>query len=181
MKTVTAIAIAVLMSAPFAVAQKLTFQFDSLAAKAKEKAEVDLDGATLGLAAKADKKLGQIAGALKEVHVRHYEFGAAGAYTEKDLEPLHRQTGEGSGWSHVINVKDKDEHVEILAQTADGKPAGFLIIAAEPKELSVVYILGDIPLDKLGELVNSNIKYDLKGVLAQQKSDASEPSPKPQE
>ncbi len=178
MKTATAIAVAVLLSAPFAVAQKLTMQFDSLAAKAKEKAEVDLDGATLGLAAKADKKLGDVASSLKELHIRHYEFSQTGAYTEQDLEPLHKQLGAGSGWSHIVNVKEKDEHVEILAQVVDGKPAGFLVIAAEAKELSVVYILGEIPLDKLSELVNSNIKYDLKGLTAQKKADEA---PKPAE
>ena len=178
MKTATALTIAILMSAPFAVAQKLNLQFDSIAAKAKGKAEVDLDGATLPLAAKADKKLGALASALKEVHVRHYEFGEAGKYSEQELEPLHRQLGAGSGWSHVVNVKDKDEHVEILALVADGKPAGFLVIAAEPKELSVVYVVGELPLDQMSELVKSSIKYDMKGVLAQQKTEGPEPGPK---
>jgi hypothetical protein len=168
------------MSAPFAVAQKLTIQLDSLAAKAKEKAEVDLDGAMLSQAGKLDKKLGEIASAVKELHVRHYEFGAPGAYTEQDLEPLHRQVGAGSGWSHVVNVKDKDDRVEIMVQSLDGKPAGFLLIAAEPKELTVVHIVGEIPLDKLSELVNSSIKYDMKSVLAQQKADGPEPAPQPQ-
>jgi len=181
MKTLTAIAVAVLMSAPFAVAQKLTFSFDSLAAKAKEKAEVDLDGATLGLAAKADKKIGELASGLKELHVRHYEFGQAGAYTAQDLEPLHKQLGPGSGWSHIVNVKEKDEHVEVLAHVADGKPAGFLVIAAEAKELSLIYILGEISLDKLSELVKSDIKYDMKGLMAQKAAEDAQQAPKPAE
>ncbi|HMD71210.1 MAG TPA: DUF4252 domain-containing protein [Bryobacteraceae bacterium] len=180
MRAASAIAIAMILSAPFAVAQKLNLQFDSLAARAKEKAEVDLDGAMLSQAAKMDKKLGELAGAVKEVHVRHYEFGAAGAYSEADLEPLHKQTGAGSGWSRVVNVKDKDDHVEILAHFLDGKPAGLLVIAAEAKELSVVHIVGEIPLDKMSELVNSSIKYDMKGVLAQQKTGGPEPAPQPQ-
>jgi hypothetical protein len=173
-----------ILSAPFAVAQKLTIQLDSVAAKAKEKAEIDLDGAMLAQAAKLDKKLGDIAGSLKEVHVRHYEFGEAGKYSEQDLEPLHRQVAAGSGWSRMVNVKDKDEHVEILAQVLDGKPSGLLVIAAEPKELSVVYILGEVPLDKLSELVNSSIKYDLSHVVAEQMGGmpetGSQPQPQPQ-
>lgn len=172
MRTVAALAIAIGLSAPFAVAQKLNLQFDSLAARAKEKAEVDLDSSTLALAGKMDQKFPKILGAVKEVHVRNYEFAEAGQYSAKDLDPLHKQIGEGSGWSHVVNVKEKDGHVEILLQTVDGKPAGFLVIAAEPKELSVVYILGDIPLDKLSEVVNSSIKYDLKSMLSQPKPEA---------
>jgi hypothetical protein len=41
--------------------------------------------------------------------------------------------------------------------------------------------MGEIPLDKMGELVNSNIKYDLKGLMAQQKPAEADPAPKPQE
>lgn len=171
MRATTALTIAMILSAPLAVAQKLTIQLDSLAAKAKQKAEVDLDGATLAQAGKLDKSLGELAGRVKELHVRHYEFGAAGAYTEQDLEPLHKQTGAGSGWSRVVNVKDKDDHVEILVQSLDGKPAGFLVIAAEPKELSVVYLVGEVSLDKMSELIHSSIKYDLKNVVAEQKEE----------
>ena len=174
MRAATALTIAMILSAPFAVAQKLTIQLDSLAAKAKEKAEVDLDGATLAQAVKFNKGLGNIASAVKELHVRHYEFGEAGKYSEQDLESLHRQTGAGSGWSRVVNVKDKEDHVEILTKIADGKPAGFLLIAAEPKELSVVYVVGEIPLDQMSELVNSSIKYDMKSLLSQSKEEGPE-------
>ena len=107
MKAATAFTIAMILSAPFAVAQKLNLQFDSIAAKAKEKAEVDLDGATLSLAGKADKKLGALASALKEVHVRHYEFGEAGKYSEQDLEPRGgggQQALEGA----VLPLVDQD-------------------------------------------------------------------------
>jgi hypothetical protein len=170
-----------ILSAPFAVAQKLNLQFDSLAAKAKEKSEVDLDGTTLPLAAKADKGIAKFAGAVKELHVRSYEFGETGKYSEQDLEPLHKQVGPGSGWSHVVNVKDGQDHVEILVQSVDGKPAGFLVISAEPKELSVVYIMGELSLDKISELVNSTIKYDMKSLVSEQKTEAAEKDAKPQD
>jgi hypothetical protein len=165
MKAIAAFAFAMTMSAPFAVAQKFEIQLDSVAAKAKEKAEVDLDSAMLAKAVKMDKKLEGVLGKVKEVHVRNFEFSEEGKYTEQDLEPLRRQTGAGSGWSHVVNVKDGKEHVEVLARVMDGKPSGFLVIAAEPKELSVVYIEGEVELDKMGELVNSTVKYDLKSLL----------------
>ena len=45
----------------------------------------------------------------------------------------------------------------------DGKPGGFLLISAEPKELTVVHVVGSIDLASLQEVVNSTIHYDLKG------------------
>ena len=36
------------------------------------------------------------------------------AYSDKDLEPLRKQVSEASGWSRVVNVKEKDENTEIF-------------------------------------------------------------------
>jgi hypothetical protein len=172
MKATAVFAIALLWSAPFAVAQNLNLRLDSIAAQAKEKAEIDVDGVMLAKAGKIDKKLDSILGGVKEVHVRNYEFSEAGKYSEGDLEPLRKQVGEGSGWSHMVNVKEEQERVEILVRSVDGKPAGFLVIAAEAKELSLIYIVGDIALDKIGELVNSSVKYDLKSLMGDSKAEA---------
>jgi hypothetical protein len=169
MRIATALTIAILWSAPFAVAQKLEFQLDSLAAKAKEKVELDFDGAMVAQAAKMNKQIAEYASAIKEVHVRHYEFAEAGKYTDDDLESIRKQTSSGSGWSRIVNVKDEKEHVEVLVQSHDGKPSGFLVIAAEPKELSVAYVVGEVPLDKVSELVNSAVKYDMKHLIPEGK------------
>jgi hypothetical protein len=39
------------------------------------------------------------------------------------------------------------------------KPAGFLLISAEPKELTVIHVAGSIQLAQLKELVDSTIKF----------------------
>ena len=49
MKFVVAAVLAGMTLAPFASAQKLELKFDALAARASEKAEVDLDGSILKL------------------------------------------------------------------------------------------------------------------------------------
>src|ERR1700686_1686586 len=77
-------ALAGMLFAPLAGAQKLELKFDALAAKASDKAEVDLDGALLKLAmqhgsAKKDKP-GDFFSSVQEIHVRNYEFDKEGAY-----------------------------------------------------------------------------------------------------
>jgi hypothetical protein len=158
-------------------AQKLDLNFPDLAAKASEKAEVDLDGAALGLArqmagaatGQAVNGQGQAAASLlsgvQGVFVRHYEFAEAGAYLDRDLDPLRKQVASNPAWSRIINVKEKGESTEIfiMAPAAD-QPGGFLIISTEAKEVNVVQILGAVELDRLRELVKSSISYDLKAV-----------------
>jgi len=48
-----------------------------------------------------------------------------------------------------------------------GQTAGFLLIAAEEKELTVVHVIGSIDLASLKEVVDSTIQYDLKSAAGQ--------------
>ena len=160
---IATIGLALLASAS---AQTVTFNLDSLAAKAKEKAEVTLEGSLLTQA--LQKAPDQVKGAIANVSrliVRHYEFDKPGQYANTDLDPVRKQI---SSWPRVFNVKDERESVEIYMSTGpDGKPAGFLLIAAEPKELTVVQIVGSIDLTNLAEVVKSTIHYDMKGAGGQ--------------
>jgi hypothetical protein len=173
--TLTTTMLASVLSMP-AAAQKLNLDFSALAAKATEKNEITLDGDTLrtfqqAAADKKDQKGGSDAaaklfGELQGVAVRNYKFAATGAYSDRDLEPLHQQVGSASGWTRIVNVKDKDESTEIYVYNQGGKTAGMLVIAAEPKELSVVHISGAVQLAQLQDIVKSTIQYDLSAATA---------------
>ena len=178
MKFVVAAMLAGMTLAPPASAQKLELKLDAVAARASEKAEVDLDGAILKLALPqllskkgkdAKSPVGDLLSGLQEIHVRSYEFEKAGAYSDTDLEPLRKQVGEGSGWSRIVNVKEKNESVEVFVQSQGGKVSSCLILAAEAKELAVVYIMGSLTLAQMKELVDSNVVYNL-AALAEQPS-----------
>lgn len=175
MKFVVVTLLAGMMLAPLASAQKLELKFDAIAAKASEKAEVDLDGALLKLAlqhglAKKDKEgkspAGELLSGVQEIHVRNYEFEKEGSYSDKDLEPLRKQVSESSGWSRIVNVKEKSESTEVFVFSQGGKVGSCLILSAEAKELTVVYIMGTLTLAQMKELVNSNIAYNLAGLTA---------------
>jgi hypothetical protein len=146
-------------------AQTLDFNLDKLSAKAKDKAEITLEGPMLNQALQmAPDKIKGAAANLSRVSVRHYEFEKDGEYADTDLDPIRKQV---ASWSRVLNVKEEHESTEIYMLTKDGKPAGFLLIAAEPKELTVVHVVGSIDLASLQEVVNSTIHYDLKGAEGQ--------------
>jgi hypothetical protein len=162
MKTFATAAAALLFSVA-AASQKLNLDFPNLAAQAREKAEVDLDAAAL--TALGQKRQGESAlSGVTGVFVRHYEFAAAGAYSDSDLDPLRRQVEGDAAWSRIVNVKESGESTQIFALKTGGAPGGLLVIAAEPKEVTVVEILGTIDLNHLQEVVKSTIKFDLKSL-----------------
>ena len=139
-----------------ATAQNLDLSFQNLAAQAQKKSEVDLDKANLTKATDA-------ASGVEGIHVRHYEFAAAGSYRISDLDPLRKQVAANPAWSRIVNVQEKDESTEIYVLKTDGLlPGGLLVIAAEAKEVNVVELLGTVDLGRMQEIVKSSISYDLK-------------------
>jgi len=141
-------------------AQKLDFNFDNLAAKAKEKAEIDIQPDQI------EKMAGDLhlpIGAVSSVVLRHYEFDQPGQFNDADLAKLRKQAADG-GWMRFLNVKEKNESTEIYSLSQGGKPAGFLLIAAEAKELTVAYVMGTISVAQLQTVVASTIQYDMKGL-----------------
>lgn len=146
--------------------QKLDLNFDSVAAKARNKTEIDLDGPVLAALQKTvtDKDLNGVMQKVTGVFVRNYEFDKEGGYSDADLATLRKQVAGAPGWSRVVNVKEDTEITEIYMYTDAGQPAGFLIISAEPKELNVVHVRGTIQLAQLQEVVQSSIQFDLKNL-----------------
>ena len=133
---------------------------DGLASKAKESVDITLDSSMLQMAGgflggndkgKDGAQLKELLAGLKAITVRSYEFKEAGQYRREDLDPIRAQL-RGPGWSKIVSVTEEKELTEIYMRTEQGKVAGFAIIAAEPKELTVVAIEGTIDLNDLSKL-----------------------------
>ena len=191
MRTVLTSVLAGALLAPFTLAQRIEIKLDHLKAKAKEAVEVDLDGAALdmltknGLTAPAldmaaksggagvpaldSAKIKQLVAGLKGVYVRNFEFDKPGQYAEDDLDSVLKQVRGNPAWSRLVSVKDKDERVEVHMMVKDGQALGFLVFVAEPKEFTVVNVVGSIALDQAKELVSSAIHYDLSKLIADAK------------
>jgi len=159
MRTWSIAALSLVLVSAVASAQTLNFDLDAVAAKAKEKAEVTLEGALLAQALQMAPDKVKTAGAnVSRIVLRHYEFDQTGQYSDSDLDGIRKQV---SNWPRLVNVKDEKESVEIYMLTQNGKPGGFLLMVAEPKELTVIHVVGSIDLASLKEVVNSTIHYDL--------------------
>ena len=145
---------------------------DSLNAKATDTVDVKLDGTLLRMAAAllssgdADEgRIKKIVAGLTGVYVKSFEFAQAGEYSETNLESIRAQLGPPN-WTRVVSVKSKKdgENSEIFIRSAGKDQVGGLaIISAEPRELSIVQIVGTIHADDLRDLAgNFGIPEKLK-------------------
>jgi hypothetical protein len=151
---------AVLSAALPSQAQLKLDVLDHLKAKAKESVDVSLDANLLQLAGNfLSSKKGDEAAAkelvskLKGIQVRTFEFDKEGLYSQADLQPIRDQL-KTPGWSKIVGVQENSdrEGVEVYVRAEGGQTSGIAIVTYEPRELVVVSILGQIDLEKLGEL-----------------------------
>jgi len=132
---------------------------EKLADKAAEVVEVTLDKPMLELASKFlkdeddDAEARELIKDMKGIYVKSFEFDKEGEYSDADIEPILAQL-KGPGWSKLVDVRSKrDRETDaVYIMELDGKIVGLAVIAAEPKELTIVNIVGPIDLDKLSKL-----------------------------
>jgi len=145
--------VAALVLASSAFGQKLDLKFDAIAARASEKVELDLDAGLLKLFLKmsgeADRDRDGWFGGLKALRISSYNFEKSGGYSDKDLETLRNQVNAQSKFARILTQKTDDESNEIWVAADGDKLGACLIIAAEPKELSVIYLEGTFSLDQI--------------------------------
>jgi Domain of unknown function (DUF4252) len=131
-----------------------------LAAKASNVTEVTLGKNMLGFAAKFmngkdsdEASTRQLIQGLDGIYVRQYEFDKEGVYSTDEVEKL-RQHFETTEWMPVVREREHkgSESTDVLVKMVNGEPRGLFILSAEPKELSIVLILGPIRMDQLGAL-----------------------------
>jgi hypothetical protein len=92
---------------------------------------------------------------LRAVHVRSYQFDSDFVYSKADLDSVRAQLS-GSGWIQLVQVRDrrKAEDVDIYVARDNHKVTGFAIIASNPREFTIVNIVGAIDLEHVAKLQN---------------------------
>ena len=152
-----------------------------LAAKASDVTEVTLGKNMLGFAAKfmdgkdedeaATRKL--IEG-LQGIYVREYDFDKEGEYSMEQIEEL-RKYFETSEWTPIIRERERrdgktHETTDVLLKMVNGESHGMFVLEADPKELTIVLILGPINVDDLAKLKGigglgslGDVQKDIKG------------------
>jgi hypothetical protein len=131
-----------------------------LSAKATNVTEVTLGKNMLAFAAKfldaKDKENAatrHLIEGLDGIYVRDYEFDKEGQYSMDDIQRL-RSYFETSEWSPIVRERDKKsgESTDVMMKIVNGETHGMFILDVEPKELSIVLILGPVKMDDLSKL-----------------------------
>lgn len=139
---------------------KMPAGLDKLADKASDVVDVTLDGALLQLASRFlsekdpdEAHVKRIVSGLKGVYVKSFEFDERDQYNQSDVEEIRAQL-KAPGWARVVTSRSKrnGENSEIYIKTDAGQVAGLVIIVAEPKELTIVNLVGSIRPEDVRDL-----------------------------
>jgi hypothetical protein len=138
---------------------KLPASVEKLAEKAEESVVLTLDSNMLRLLAKFDKDGGSAAtrkllAGLESVYVRSFQFAWEDEYKSADVEAVRNQF-QAPAWSRIVGVRSKNSGGDVdvyLKDGGNGKLAGIVVIAAEPRELTFVSIVGSLEPEQLADL-----------------------------
>ena len=134
--------------------------FDSLARKARQSVSVTLDANLLGLAAafldpaKPDEAAAkEIVSGIRGIYVRSYSFDADFVYPRAEVDAVRRQLA-APGWQHIVEVKGAAtrENVDVYLSVEQGRANALAVITSQPREFTIVNIVGSVDLQKLHRL-----------------------------
>jgi hypothetical protein len=132
-----------------------------LAARASNVDEITLSKNMLAAAAalfmngkdKDEAATSQLVERLDGIYVRDYEFAKEGQFSMEEIEQL-RKYFETSEWSPIVRERERKtgETTDVMVKLVNGETRGMFIFTVEPKELTIVLILGPIRMEDLGKL-----------------------------
>lgn len=135
--------------------------YSHLRARASETVDVNVGGFLLGLArlfaSKEERENDpdlRILEDIESVKVRSYRFDADDGYSKADVDAARHQL-KGPEWNAMVQVhkRDAQEDVDVyVCVKEDGKTCGLAVIATEPREFTVVSIVGSVDIDRLSQL-----------------------------
>jgi hypothetical protein len=141
-------------------AQQLKLDLDRLAAKASNTVDISLNGSLLQLAAKFldgkdpdEAKVKKLIANLQGIYIRSFEFKKDAEWSPADLESVRSQL-KAPDWSRIVGYKSTEdgETAEVYMRMENQKVTGVAILAVEPREFTVVNIVGPVDLDTLADL-----------------------------
>ncbi|HEY2465698.1 MAG TPA: DUF4252 domain-containing protein [Steroidobacteraceae bacterium] len=134
--------------------------FSALAQKATESVTITLDPGLLGLAAKfldsgdpQEAATKEVLKGLQGIYVRSYTFDKDSAYQQSDIEAIRSQLA-APGWNRLVQTRSRKSRadVDIYIMVDHSQAIGLALIASEPRQFTIVNIVGAIDLEKLHKL-----------------------------
>lgn len=135
-------------------------QLDRFGERADKVISVDVNESLIRLAMSAlnekrspnEAKIKDILSGLKGVYVRRYEFENENEFTAADVEAIRAQLN-GPGWQRIANVRSKREGSYDVVMMYEGSVVkGIGVLAAEPRALTVVNVIGAIDIAKFRDI-----------------------------
>lgn len=134
--------------------------FDHLKAKATDTVDITIGSWPLGIAAammdESDAESAEIKemlSGLKAIYVRSYEFASDFVYSKADVDSVRRQLS-APDWTQLIQVRDRkmESDVDVYVSIVDNEARGLAIVTSEPRQFTILNIVGSMDLDKLAQL-----------------------------
>jgi len=135
-------------------------EFSALAQKATESVTITLDAALLAMAGRflngsdpQDAAAKEVLKGLQGIYVRSYTFDKDAAYRQTDIDEVRHQLS-APGWNRLVETRSRKSqaNVDIYIMVANNQATGLALIASEPRQFTIVNIVGAIDLDKLHKL-----------------------------
>jgi hypothetical protein len=129
----------------------------TLEEQASEVIDVTLDQQLLGMASRFldpknpdERNAKEIVSGLQGVYVRSLEFDEPYSLSKADVESIRRQL-RAPGWNRIVGVRSRKERsdVEVYILVSGEKALGLAVLAVEPRQFTIVNIVGNIDLEKL--------------------------------
>ncbi len=135
-------------------------EFSALAHKATESVTITLDSSLLALAARfldasdpQDAAAKEVLKGVQGIYVRSYTFDEDSAYRQSDIDAVRNQLST-PGWNRLVQTRSRKTHanVDIYILVVNNQAIGLAVIASEPRQFTIVNIVGAIDLEKLHKL-----------------------------
>lgn len=139
---------------------KLPPSLDKLADKADKAVDVTMNKSMLQMAARFlsgdgdEARTRKLIAGLDSVVVRSFEFAGEGEYSAADVDAVRAQL-QAPAWSRVVGVRSKYSHENAdvyLKNGAGGQLGGVVVIAADPRALTIVSVTGTLAPEQLADL-----------------------------
>ena len=166
LRIVPVILLLLLGSAITATAQNAKLDLDlldALANRASDTVDVKLDEHLLQTTSKFfsgkdqdEVEIKELLKKLKGIYVKSLTFEKENQYLPAEIEPVLSQL-RGNGWSKIVGVtsKKEGENVDVYVMNIGDQISGLAVVCLDPKEITIVNVVGPIDLDKLSELEGS--------------------------
>ena len=139
------------VSDPVQVKDDLLAGTEVFAKDAKEVSEINVDPKAMAMLATGKDKADLIQ-KIKYTVIRSYEYDAPGKYRREDFDAISNRLNDGS-WSCVVRERSKSESTNICMKSDPRTELNeFVIMTAEPTEVSFIHIKGHMSFDDLAKM-----------------------------